>query len=122
MRQRGTSRLGEGQLRVFARCETQLGLVAGLPLRPDRLQEVCKQPVHEFSDEQVDAALLAQTSSPHGTGIVETERSLPDRAESGSLAESTAGATKHKPIGVAQARSIAATMLSANASGRERNG
>jgi hypothetical protein len=76
----------------------------------------------EIGDEQVDAALLAQTSFPHGTGIVETERSLPDRAESRSLAESTAWATKQKPMGLAQLRSIAATMLSANASGRERNG
>ena len=81
---------------MFARCETQLGLVAGLPLRPDRLQEVCKQPVPEFGDEQVDAALLAQTSSPHGTGIVETERSLPHRAESGSLVKTAPTATKEK--------------------------
>ena len=51
-----------------------------------------------------------------------TERSLPDRAESRSLAESTAWATKQKPMGLAQLRSIAATMLSANSSGRERNG
>jgi hypothetical protein len=65
---------------------------------------------------------LRKSGFRHGTGIVETEGSLPDRAESGSLAESTAWATKHKPIGVAQLRSIAATMLSANASGRERNG
>jgi hypothetical protein len=40
-------------------------------------------------DEQVDAALLAQTFFSHGTGIVETEWTLPDRAESTSLAEST---------------------------------
>ena len=50
----------------------------------------------DIGDEQVDAALLAQTSFPHGTGIVETERSLPDHAESGSLAESTAWATKRE--------------------------
>ena len=53
MRQGGRSRLGEGQLLVFARCETQLGLLAGLPLRPDRLQEVCKQPVPEFGEMRV---------------------------------------------------------------------
>lgn len=35
----------------------------------------------DVGDEQVDAARLAPTSFPHGTGIVETERPLPDRAE-----------------------------------------
>ena len=47
-------------------------------------------------DEQVDAALFEQTCFPDGTGIVETGRSLSDRAESGSVAECAASATNQK--------------------------
>jgi hypothetical protein len=46
----------------------------------------------------------------------------PALACSASPAERPQSATKQKPMGLAQLRSIAATMLSANASGRERNG
>jgi hypothetical protein len=39
------------------------------------------------------AALFVQPSFPDCTGIVQTKRSLPDRADSSSLAESAASAT-----------------------------
>jgi hypothetical protein len=46
-----------------------------------------------WRDKQVDAARFAQTRFLDGKGIVETERSLSDRAESSGLAESAAPAT-----------------------------
>jgi hypothetical protein len=42
-------------------------------------------------------APFAQTSFPERTGTVQPKRALPDRAESSSLAESAASATKLQP-------------------------
>jgi hypothetical protein len=44
------------------------------------------------------------------------------RGQSSSGLYTAATATKQEPMGLAQLRSIAATIFSANASGRERNG
>jgi hypothetical protein len=43
------------------------------------------------------AAVFAQPSFPDCTGIVQAKRSLPDRAESKSVAESAASATEQRP-------------------------
>ena len=63
-------------------------------------QEQAREGGPEIGDEQVDAALLARTSVPHGTDIVETGWSLSDRAVSTSLPESAAWATERNCEGV----------------------